>query len=271
METDKTAAVREHSNNKNHSPIEQKPVRIDKEEEENETLNRRRKSILKKNESRRIDESNGEGAKETTELTKEERNEINAKTLQDNEEYWSKVVHDRTTNSSTATKRVQFEEKNGKSMNDELRIGEDARTYRSKLLIFRGKTYGIPCKVLIDSGASRNFIDVAFVERHKLATRDYKTNSTIVLADGTSRKMRSYINNLKINIGEYQDRVNVNVFKLGNYDIILGKSWLSRINPEIDWEHNTVTIKTNEGKEIRLTLDGEPADDDVENFLLLYE
>ena len=46
-----------------------------------------------------------------------------------------------------------------------------------------------------------------------------------------------------MNFGEHAEFLDFHVMKLPKYDAILGKSWLDRWNPEIDWRANTVKIK----------------------------
>ena len=46
-----------------------------------------------------------------------------------------------------------------------------------------------------------------------------------------------------LNIGKYIDKAILDVISLEDYNIILGKPWLVKINPRINWKNNIVTIR----------------------------
>src|SRR5215467_6501426 len=64
--------------------------------------------------------------------------------------------------------------------NAELTYMEDNR---ERLLRFHGTVDGHPAWILLDSGASRNFIDEKFVQRNRLVAREIKP-ITVEMADG---------------------------------------------------------------------------------------
>ena len=37
--------------------------------------------------------------------------------------------------------------------------------------------------------------------------------------------------------------MNLDVTKLDDYDVILGKPWLTKLNPKIDWKKNVVKLR----------------------------
>ena len=45
-----------------------------------------------------------------------------------------------------------------------------------------------------------------------------------------------------MNFGEHTEFLDSHVIRLPNYDAILGKSWLDRWNPDIDWRENAFKI-----------------------------
>ena len=74
---------------------------------------------------------------------------------------------------------------NGSNNNAELTNMEENR---EQLIRLQGKINGHPARILIDSGASRNFLDKQFVERQGIQTQNID-HVTVELADG--RKMRT--------------------------------------------------------------------------------
>lgn len=123
----------------------------------------------------------------------------------------------------------------------------------SNLVRFRGYCNGIPCTVLIDSGASSNFIDYKYTKLHKLPTVSLPQSETLELADGSQSSITEVVLKPNLKIADYHDLyLPLNVVKLSGYDLILGKPWLTRMNPHIDWEKNIVSF-TYRGKHIVLS------------------
>ena len=57
--------------------------------------------------------------------------------------------------------------------------------YSRKLLTVQVTINGIPCNLLVDSGASRNFINESFADNHRLRLTSLSQSLRIRLADGT--------------------------------------------------------------------------------------
>ena len=65
----------------------------------------------------------------------------------------------------------------------------------------------------------------------------------IQLADGSARSSNQCVKQVCVNFGEHAEFLDFHVMRLPKYDAILGKSWLDKWNPEIDWRANIVKIK----------------------------
>lgn len=111
----------------------------------------------------------------------------------------------------------------------------------SNLLVLVGRHRGRIVKVLVDSGASRDFISAAAVKRLGLAMSPLDVHLKVRLADGslsTSAMQVTFPLELPPALCETRSFV---VTSLDAYDIILGKTWLTDHNPVIDWVTNTIT------------------------------
>ena len=92
-----------------------------------------------------------------------------------------------------------------------------------KLLILRGRVSKEDAIVMIDSGASRNFLSHALVLKNKIRL-DTENKDIIRLADGRNIEGNGTVNSLRYSIGQYTARSNFSVIKLTQgYDMILGK------------------------------------------------
>jgi hypothetical protein len=134
----------------------------------------------------------------------------------------------------------------------ELRQSEVDKLYRdeilttdlaSNLIVLPGIVQKTPANILVDSGASRNFISENFLT--KVNVEINKNCSTYVrMADGRIRAGDGTVTKLYYHIGAYTARSDFVITKLhSEYQLILGKPWLTRMQPQIDWEKNTLRIK----------------------------
>ena len=121
------------------------------------------------------------------------------------------------------------------------------------LLCIEGFFNGFSVKFLIDSGATDCFVSTAFVEEKGLDLNKRKEKIKINLADGTTRVSKMYVKQACINFEEHMEFLDFTVINIPQYEAILGKSWLDRWNPAINWKENN--IQWNMGKR-RITVTG---------------
>lgn len=72
------------------------------------------------------------------------------------------------------------------------------------------------------------------------------------MADTSTQKACA---NMKI--GNHTETIDFRLTRLGNYDAILGKGWLDKHKPHVDWPTNTLTLINPSTTEVHLiTADG---------------
>ena len=69
-----------------------------------------------------------------------------------------------------------------------------------------------------------------------------KEKLKIFLADGSEKISSQCLQNICVDLGEHVEYLDFFILDLPKYDVILGKSWLDRWNPLIDWKKNQVTL-----------------------------
>jgi hypothetical protein len=106
---------------------------------------------------------------------------------------------------------------------------------------------GKPASILIDSGSGGNIVAKKFLsnKENKFQSSDYE----VIYPNGT----KQVVENLpcqKFNIGEYEDKLDFFVVDLQSkkFDIILGKPWLVKYNPMINWETHCISFMQGEKK-----------------------
>jgi len=111
------------------------------------------------------------------------------------------------------------------------------------LLIVYGTIQGHRMKIMIDSGASRNFISSRIVDKYHLPNRKQHHETKIVMADGHVGPCALYVPDAHVKIGDYEDNMALFICQLSGYDVLLGKTWLEKWNPSIDWRSNEVSFQ----------------------------
>ena len=114
---------------------------------------------------------------------------------------------------------------------------------RETLIRYQGTIAGKPAQILIDSGASQNFIDQDFVKKYRLKTFKTSSQTTVNMANGEPLTCGGKTKDLELKIQDYKVKASFNILALGKYDAILGKPWLFDTNPTIDWRKNQVIIE----------------------------
>lgn len=116
------------------------------------------------------------------------------------------------------------------------------------LLVLQGQTLidgeWQPVRVLIDSGASEEFVDTSFAKRYNRRGRSLvEGGRAIRLADGSTQNALS-VHALTVRLDSYRDTLRCYQADLGGqWDVILGRTWLRRLNPTIDWRIDRVELR----------------------------
>ena len=108
---------------------------------------------------------------------------------------------------------------------------------------------GHPVVILLDSGASTEFISSAFVKKASLDLEP--SNRTIRLADGSvvpaDGQVRMHTEMTAAVGGPLEFDATFVATTLEGYDAILGATWLKRFNPPIDWRDRSFTMSDGKG------------------------
>ena len=116
---------------------------------------------------------------------------------------------------------------------------EDLET---ELLKFYGSLGGHKVKILIDSGSTGDFVSTSFVRRHKLHSVSLAKQTSVAMANGAKERIKRRLDGVKLQIQTYAQRISPKILDNLGYDLILGKPWLSLMNPAIDWHSNVVSF-----------------------------
>lgn len=131
-------------------------------------------------------------------------------------------------------------------------VHQVAATPRSGTLIKLAGVIGSrPAVILVDSGATGNFISSKFAADAKLVLTAGPP-SIANLANGQSQDASGVACGISLRIDTYIDRIDFNVTELGHYDVILGMAWLEQYQVVPDWRGKSVSFVDSKGKQHRL-------------------
>ena len=96
--------------------------------------------------------------------------------------------------------------------------------------------------MLIDSGATGNFISDRVMATLELQVEPEEEAEELSLADGSMVKASGYVQ-FRLQCGKFKQDVRARVFPNLHKEVILGMPWLERTNPVIDWMHGHVKVR----------------------------
>ena len=111
------------------------------------------------------------------------------------------------------------------------------------LLKLEGSIEGKSAIVLIDSGATGEFISSSFVTEHNIKSSPLPQQDFVTLANGSRQEAASIVKSASISISSYSDTIDFVSLPLVGYDVILGMSWLNKYNPIIDWRNKLIKFE----------------------------
>src|SRR5258705_2958131 len=102
----------------------------------------------------------------------------------------------------------------------------------------------VSTSVLLDSGATGMFINWSFVQKHQLETTPLPQPILICNVDSSPNENRSVMHEVHVTLrfGHHSERVHLAVANLGQQTVIIGHSWLTLHNPEVDWVSQKVSM-----------------------------
>ena len=102
----------------------------------------------------------------------------------------------------------------------------------------------LAASAMIDCGATSQFMDEEFARKNGFEIRVKRYPERLELADGkeTQAGLITHDAVVTLRIDQHEEKLVFQLTRLGHYPMILGKSWLARHNPVINWRLNTITF-----------------------------
>src|SRR6266481_3147873 len=97
---------------------------------------------------------------------------------------------------------------------------------------------------LLDSRATGMFINQSFMQKHQLETTPLPQPILVCNVNGSLNENRSVMEEVHVTLrfGRHSKRAHLTVANLGQQTVIIGHSWLTLHNPEVDWVSQKVSM-----------------------------
>ncbi|CAI5471982.1 unnamed protein product [Closterium sp. Yama58-4] len=128
---------------------------------------------------------------------------------------------------------------------DHTRPNKEGTTVDSPILL-SGKIGTDLVKIFVDGGASHSLINTATARKLKLPLDKCLPETDARLIDGTPLAIRERVDRVRIRCGgNFTFSQEMLATTLDGTDILLGRDWLRRHNPRIDWTTGDCTVRVN--------------------------
>jgi hypothetical protein len=143
------------------------------------------------------------------------------------------------------------------SENTTIAVNTMENGFSRNLLYYKGEMKKQSISVLVDGGSMGDFVSSKLAERLGLNTIKV-TAQLLSFANGEQARCDKEARNIKLTIGEYEGILDFKIAPLPHHDVILGKPWLEKTNPDIDWVSNVITITEKEKTQQLLPVQTKP-------------
>jgi hypothetical protein len=108
-------------------------------------------------------------------------------------------------------------------------------------LTYKGTLNHAPISILIDSGAMGNFISQQAADHFSFSLKSVPS-IPIVFANGAKGVCNKAATAAYLRFQDHEERIDLRVVSLPHHDIILGKPWLEKWNPSINWQTHVIAF-----------------------------
>ena len=120
--------------------------------------------------------------------------------------------------------------------------------YQSPMIEVEGRIDNKPISILIDFGASHNYINANIVEIFHLQRSKHNKSWLVQLATGAKRKINELVKDCLIDMNGLDTKVDVNIIPLGSHDCLIVMDSLEKHHVVLDCYNKIITCLDEEGK-----------------------
>lgn len=118
--------------------------------------------------------------------------------------------------------------------------------YQPTMVEFEGKICNHVASILIDPEESMSYISPKLVKSCHLQVSKFKNLWSVQLATGEERRVIEKVEDYPIELVGQPIKVNINIFPLCSYDVLIGMNWLEKHWSLVNCKSKTISF-TDEG------------------------
>ena len=115
---------------------------------------------------------------------------------------------------------------------------KNVNTENNKCIVLSGRIHGREMRMLVDTGAEKNFVTRKFIIERQLMSKltSHEREQLLVrFGNGIEQRLPSVTFTPMVHCGKWKGRVTLNVLDSDiDYDVILGMPWLKAAKVKID-------------------------------------
>jgi hypothetical protein len=145
----------------------------------------------------------------------------------------------------------------------------ESSAQRTRLFRTAWKTKGWACKVIVDSGSTKNLVSTEMVEKLELETTDHPSPYKVSWLQKGHQVNVTKQCLVEFKIGGYNDKILCDVIPMNVCHLLLGRPWQYDRNVIHDGRMNTYTLEKNGRKHMFLPIKNKDLKPEVSNTVLL--
>ena len=124
--------------------------------------------------------------------------------------------------------------------------------YQNSMVEVQGMMQNEFVSILIDQGASLSYVSPGIVEKCNLYLKFFEKYRLVQLAMETKRKVVNYVENCDLFMSQFKNKIKLNVFPLGAYDVLIGMDWLEKHQVSLNCFQKIFTCLNDKGEKITI-------------------
>jgi hypothetical protein len=119
--------------------------------------------------------------------------------------------------------------------------------FQSNMIKVKGMMNNQAFTILIDLGASHNYIDPKVVEILQFPRSKHGKSWLVQLATGAKRKVVELVKSCPVDMNGLSTKAELNILPLGSYDCLIGMDWLDQHHSLLNFHSKAFTCLNEEG------------------------
>ena len=115
-----------------------------------------------------------------------------------------------------------------------------------------GNIFNTSISILIYLGSFQSYASPKIVYECKLGKVKHDKPWLVQLAIGTKRNVLEIVKECEVNLNGFPTKVNLNILRLGSYDVLISMDWLEQHHVMLNCLHNSILCRDSQGNQTNI-------------------